>query len=288
VSAWKSRGSLGLPAITLAAAFALLVGCSGVPTLPDRAGPRASESLVLSTLARDLEGWRTLRATVEGLSPQGSFSGAIFVDRERRAFRLYTWKLGGAIPIFDLLVREGELRLLVPQKRKLLVRPIDDSRLDSGPNAVTHSSSLRLEALVRAVLGTSGDVTRAVRDGAPASSSQRADEQAAWSVTETRAGIPCALYTIEPRTLAVRRQEILDGDGRTVLTIDYADHTPIAHGRIAPRRLIVSRPLDPPDRSLMLHFDDLVFDAPLDESKFEMRLPDETVQVKSLEEMGLE
>jgi hypothetical protein len=276
----------GGAAATLLAPLLLLLlgsaGCAALPPLPDREGaggdPRASEERVLATLARDLEGFRTLRASVTGDAPAGSFSGAVFVDRERRAFRLYAWKLGGAVAVFDMLVDGGVLRLLVPRSRRVLVRPV----AEEAPAAP--GDAFPLEALVRALLGTEGAVTRTARRVEAFSS----ETPAAYVVTERRLGRDTARFDILGRSLAVLSQSILGAGGEPLLEIAYGDHEALPGGRVIPRRLRVRRPADPADRELDLRFDEIAFDVPLEGRKFEMRLPPGTVEVARFADLEVE
>ncbi len=231
----------------------LLAGCATTAALPDRArAAGGAPGRILEIFARDHDGWKTIKANVSGNSEKGSFSGALFVDRDRRRFRLYAWKLAGAIPIFDLLVENDEMRLLVPRTRKIFV---------GSPN------DLSLEAFLSSLFKPRVPV---VREAAPIADG--------YLITESRAGRQVATYRLAARSLALESQTVPD----RAAFITYSEPI-VTDGRVWPTAMTVQRANEKP---FTLKFDDIVFDAPLDEKKFVMRVPPGTMRVSTLKELG--
>ncbi len=229
-------------AALLVAAAAAFAGCASPAPLPDR-----SRAPVLETFARDHDGFRTLSASVTGNSERGSFSGVVFIDRDGRRFRLLAWKLGGAIAIFDLLVANEELRLLVPGRRRLLVRPLDDSGAD-----------LPVAAYLATLFRPRAPIDRRAKGHA---------------IGESAGGRATSVYRLDPRTLALVSQEL----PAARLRIDFAEPVLLPDGRVWPTRMAA--------RDFSLAFEDIVFDGVIDDRKFEMRVPPGTTTVKTLAEI---
>jgi hypothetical protein len=246
-----------LASAALAAVLAIvLAGCAGAPPLPTYP-PTTTPADALAVFARNHDGWRTLRAEVSGNSPRGSFGGALFVDRggaQGGRLRLYAWKLGGAIAVFDLLVDAGEMRLLVPRAARILKRPLDAP----GEGAA----------------GFDGILAALLRSGAPAER-RAARSPRGFEVEEREGGGKGALarWLLDPRTLAPL--ELATGG----VTVELDEHRVVA-GRVVPGRMRVR------DRqggeALRLELDDIVIDAPLEPKNFVMRLPPGTVEVHDM------
>lgn len=234
----------------------LLAGCACAEPLPTYPATTTPEE-ALAVFAKNHDGWRTLRASVTGNSERGSFSGALFVDRDAGRFRLYAWKLGGAIAIFDLLVEDGELRLFVPRAARLLKRPLDPA---AGG----------LDAIFATLFPDAAVERRAVpRKGG------------AFQIEERAAGRLVAVWSLAPETLAVVSEQSLTPEGTVRFGLAFSDHRLVA-GRVVPGRLeLVGK------KPLSLALDDIALDEPIDAKKFGMRLSPGTIEVhdpKDLEE----
>lgn len=237
-------------------------GCASSPPLPTY--PGATPDDALAVFSRHHDGWRTLAAEVAGDAEKGSFSGVLFVDRAAPSggrFRLYAWKFGGSVPVFDLLVEARRLRLYVPQAARLLDRPLDETP--------SHPMEALLLALLRDARALERRAVRA-REG--------------FRIEETAGGRFVSVWTLDPGTLAPLRETVYDGSGRPALEIALSDHT-VASGRVVPRRLDVRRPGEPEAKAFRLELHDVRLDAPLDERKFAMRIPPGTKVVREFREL---
>jgi hypothetical protein len=253
-------------------ALAGLAGCAREVVLPERVPGEADAARVLAVFAHDHDDWHTLSAGVSGNSEKGSFSGKVFIDRDARKFRLYAWKLGGAIAVFDLLIKDEEMRLFVPRARKMLVQPLGAS-----------ATALPMEACFTTFFKPRLAVTRTA-EHVDATNYTTPDDEDPWIVSEGQGG-RTTTYWLAPRSLALSREYVLEEE-RAVLALVFDDWIITADRRVWPSRMNVTRPGDPPEKALSLRFDDLVFDAPLDAKKFEMRAPADTQRVGSFAELG--
>lgn len=249
-----------------------LAGCTAPIVLPERAPRGTGDDQVRAIFERDRSGFRTISADVEGDSEKGSFSGKVFVDREGRRFRLLAWKLGGAISIFDLLVRDEEMRLLVPRARKVVVRSIADAPAPATPTAGAFPIGAFLGTLLRP---PEPRILRVVDDGRGI--------VRLLELTDDPPR-PLAIHELAPGSLALLGQT-LHPSTPAELQISYGDHVVLPDGRIWPTSMSVRRPGEPDEKAFSLHFENIVFDRPLDARKFEMRLPPGTEQVKDFAEL---
>jgi hypothetical protein len=265
------RPRLAAP-LVLGAVALVLGGCAHEVILPERAPSTADTARVLAVFAHDHDDWHTLSASVSGNSEKGSFSGKVFIDRDARELRLYAWKLGGAIAVFDLLIKDEEMRLFVPGARKMLVQPLGAS-----------ATALPMEACFTTFFRPREAVTRTA-EHVDATNYTTSDDENPWIISEGHRG-RTTTYWLAPRSLALSREYVHEEE-RAVLALVFYDWIIAADRRVWPTAMNITRDGDPPGKALSLKFDDLVFDAPLDAKKFEMRAPADTQRVGSFAELG--
>jgi hypothetical protein len=246
------------PRVSSIAGLALLAaGCVSAPPLP-RYPDATTPGEALAIFSRNQDGWRTLRASVDGNSDRGSFSGVLFADRAAGRFRLYAWKLGGAIAIFDLLVEDGALALYVPRAGRVLKRPLDPAASE-------------LDALFAAFF----------RAGTPAERCVENVRDSTYLVDEMAGGRVAARWVLDRPTLAPLAEELDGPDGAPRLTVVFADHRVVA-GRVVPGRMTVRVP-GRPDFALV--FDEIALDEPLDAKRFAMRVPVGAIEVHDAKDL---
>ena len=109
-------------------------------------------------------------------------------------------------------------------------------------------------------------------------------------VYELEAKKYCTSYFLARRSLALMAQNTNTDTSRWGFDCTYEAHIRLPDGRIWPLAMRVgglAEPYHDADAMLMtLEFADVVFDAPLDDRKFTMRIPPETKRVATLKELG--